>query len=53
MKQKQLDTQKLRQDGTGMWLLDGEIFIYWQDNPGVLWIQGTCEQFHCGRHSCF
>ncbi|KAJ7469650.1 ankyrin repeat-containing domain protein [Mycena latifolia] len=39
MKQKQLDTQKLRKDRTGLWLLEGETFIEWQDNPGSLWIE--------------
>ncbi|KAJ7445601.1 ankyrin repeat-containing domain protein [Mycena latifolia] len=40
MKRKQLETQKLRQEGTGLWLLEGDTFINWQDNPGSLWIQG-------------
>ncbi|KAJ7464497.1 hypothetical protein FB451DRAFT_440150 [Mycena latifolia] len=40
MKQKQLDTQNLRKEGTGLWLLDGDKFIEWQDHPGSLWIQG-------------
>ncbi|KAJ7212343.1 ankyrin repeat-containing domain protein [Mycena rebaudengoi] len=40
MKQKQHETQSLRKDGTGNWLLDGEKFINWQDNAGTLWIRG-------------
>ncbi|KAJ7445578.1 ankyrin repeat-containing domain protein [Mycena latifolia] len=40
MKRKQLETQKLRQEGTGFWLLEGDTFINWQDNSGSLWIQG-------------
>ncbi|KAJ7704827.1 ankyrin repeat-containing domain protein [Mycena rosella] len=40
MRQKQLDTQNLRQEGTGLWLLNGDKFIEWQDNPGALWICG-------------
>ncbi|KAJ7458853.1 ankyrin repeat-containing domain protein [Mycena latifolia] len=40
MKRKQLETHKLRQEGTGLWLLEGDTFINWQDNPGSLWIQG-------------
>ncbi|KAJ7768687.1 hypothetical protein DFH07DRAFT_954580 [Mycena maculata] len=40
MKQKQAETQKLRKEGTGRWLLDGEKFIEWQDNAGSLWIVG-------------
>ncbi|KAJ6570993.1 ankyrin repeat-containing domain protein [Mycena vulgaris] len=40
MKLKQFQTQKLRQEGTGLWLLDGAQFIEWQDHPGCLWIRG-------------
>ncbi|KAJ7187375.1 hypothetical protein C8R46DRAFT_1184977 [Mycena filopes] len=40
MLQKQYEMQKLRQDGTGLWFLDGHMFAVWQDNPGVLWIEG-------------
>ncbi|KAJ7445593.1 hypothetical protein FB451DRAFT_1412623 [Mycena latifolia] len=40
MKRKQLETQRLRKEGTGVWFLEGERFITWQDNPGSLWIQG-------------
>ncbi|KAJ7269747.1 ankyrin repeat-containing domain protein [Mycena rebaudengoi] len=41
MKQKQHDTQALRQEGTGKWFLEGDKFVYWQDHPGSLWIQGS------------
>ncbi|KAJ7269786.1 ankyrin repeat-containing domain protein [Mycena rebaudengoi] len=41
MAQKQHDTQALRQEGTGKWFLEGDKFIYWQDHPGSLWIQGS------------
>ncbi|KAJ7458879.1 hypothetical protein FB451DRAFT_576023 [Mycena latifolia] len=40
MKQKQLETQKLRKEGTGLWLLESTKFINWQDNSGTLWIRG-------------
>ncbi|KAJ6599684.1 ankyrin repeat-containing domain protein [Mycena vulgaris] len=40
MKIKQLETQRLRREGTGLWLLDGARFIEWQDHPGCLWIMG-------------
>ncbi|KAJ7769559.1 ankyrin repeat-containing domain protein [Mycena maculata] len=40
MAQKLYDTEKLRMQGTGLWFLEGEQFIEWQDNPGVLWIKG-------------
>ncbi|KAJ7445595.1 ankyrin repeat-containing domain protein [Mycena latifolia] len=40
MKQKQFDTQKLRKEGTGLWLLEGNSFMHWQDTPGSLWIRG-------------
>ncbi|KAJ6586270.1 ankyrin repeat-containing domain protein [Mycena vulgaris] len=40
MKQKQFETRKLRHEGTGHWLLEGDKFIQWQDNPGSLWIRG-------------
>ncbi|KAJ7187378.1 ankyrin repeat-containing domain protein, partial [Mycena filopes] len=41
MLQKQYEIQKLRQDGTGLWFLNGAMFTAWQDNPGVLWIEGA------------
>ncbi|KAJ7269695.1 hypothetical protein C8J57DRAFT_1227412 [Mycena rebaudengoi] len=41
MAQKQHDTQVLRQEGTGKWFLKGDKFVYWQDHPGSLWIQGS------------
>ncbi|KAJ7269760.1 ankyrin repeat-containing domain protein [Mycena rebaudengoi] len=41
MAQKQHDTQALRQEGTGKWFLEGDKFVYWQDHPGSLWIQGS------------
>ncbi|KAJ7269766.1 ankyrin repeat-containing domain protein [Mycena rebaudengoi] len=41
MAQKQHDTQALRQEGTGKWFLEGDEFVYWQDHPGLLWIQGS------------
>ncbi|KAJ6504048.1 hypothetical protein DFH09DRAFT_1201722, partial [Mycena vulgaris] len=40
MKQKQLETQELRHEGTGHWFLEGDKFIQWHDNPGSLWIRG-------------
>ncbi|KAF7349471.1 Ankyrin repeat protein [Mycena sanguinolenta] len=40
MKEKQHDVEQLRTDGTGQWFLEGEDFIDWEDNPGVLWIEG-------------
>ncbi|KAJ7663518.1 ankyrin repeat-containing domain protein [Mycena rosella] len=40
MKQKHNNTLQLRKDGTGLWLLEGAMFINWQDNPGSLWIMG-------------
>ncbi|KAJ7892161.1 hypothetical protein B0H13DRAFT_2529330 [Mycena leptocephala] len=40
MAQKQHDTQSLREKGTGAWFLEGDELIYWQDHPGLLWIQG-------------
>ncbi|KAJ7690388.1 hypothetical protein B0H17DRAFT_983179, partial [Mycena rosella] len=40
MKQKQLKTLQLRKDGTGLWLLEGDMLRSWQDNPGSLWITG-------------
>ncbi|KAJ7245625.1 hypothetical protein B0H12DRAFT_1220682 [Mycena haematopus] len=27
-------------EGTGEWLLNSDSFIEWEDNPGVLWIEG-------------
>ncbi|KAJ7445585.1 ankyrin repeat-containing domain protein [Mycena latifolia] len=41
MRRKQLEKQNLRMDGTGLWLLEGEKFLAWQDNPGSLWIRGA------------
>ncbi|KAJ7269755.1 ankyrin repeat-containing domain protein [Mycena rebaudengoi] len=41
MAQKQHDMQALRQEGTGKWFLEGDKFVYWQDHPGSLWIQGS------------
>ncbi|KAJ7669088.1 ankyrin repeat-containing domain protein [Mycena rosella] len=38
MKQKHLETLRLRKDGTGLWLLEGDTLMHWQDNPGPLWI---------------
>ncbi|KAJ7768560.1 hypothetical protein B0H14DRAFT_2968386 [Mycena olivaceomarginata] len=40
MKQKHHDTERLRADGTGAWLLAGDRFIEWQDNAGFLWLEG-------------
>ncbi|KAJ6488352.1 hypothetical protein DFH09DRAFT_1003879 [Mycena vulgaris] len=40
VKQRQVDTEQLRTEGTGLWLLTGDEFIEWQDNPGLLWISG-------------
>ncbi|KAJ7263920.1 ankyrin repeat-containing domain protein [Mycena rebaudengoi] len=41
MRQKQHETQKVRKEGTGRWFMEGNVFIEWQDNPGLLWIQGA------------
>ncbi|KAF7351466.1 Ankyrin repeat protein [Mycena sanguinolenta] len=41
MRQKQHETQKLRREGTGRWFLEGNAFVEWEDNPGLLWIQGA------------
>lgn len=43
MTQKQHDTEKLRKEGTGRWFLESDKFIEWQDNPGLLWIEGPCK----------
>ncbi|KAJ6503031.1 ankyrin repeat-containing domain protein [Mycena vulgaris] len=40
MTEKHNNTEKRRKDGTGRWFLEGKEFIEWQDNPGVLWIEG-------------
>ncbi|KAF7349466.1 HET-domain-containing protein [Mycena sanguinolenta] len=40
MRQKQRDMEKARADGTGRWLLENDIFVEWEDNSGVLWIEG-------------
>ncbi|KAJ7092512.1 ankyrin repeat-containing domain protein [Mycena crocata] len=40
MARKQHDTQSLRKEGTGEWLVNSEQFIHWQDNASSLWIQG-------------
>ncbi|KAJ7788200.1 hypothetical protein B0H14DRAFT_3577622 [Mycena olivaceomarginata] len=42
MKQKHSDSEKLRTKGTGLWLLEGDEFINWQDNAGFLWLEGPC-----------
>ncbi|KAF7349468.1 Zinc finger, ZZ-type [Mycena sanguinolenta] len=39
-RQKHRDTEELRADGTGRWLLENDTFIDWEDNSGVLWIEG-------------
>ncbi|KAF8189436.1 hypothetical protein K438DRAFT_1832586 [Mycena galopus ATCC 62051] len=41
MTEKQHETEKLRMKGTGQWLFKSNSFIEWEDNPGVLWIEGT------------
>ncbi|KAF7349474.1 HET-domain-containing protein [Mycena sanguinolenta] len=40
MKDKHHAMEKLRADGTGRWLLENDIFVEWEDNSGVLWIEG-------------
>ncbi|KAJ6579745.1 ankyrin repeat-containing domain protein [Mycena vulgaris] len=40
MTRKHNNTEKCRKDGTGRWFLEGKELIEWQDNPGVLWIEG-------------
>ncbi|KAJ7761728.1 hypothetical protein B0H16DRAFT_1719365 [Mycena metata] len=42
MRQKQHDTEKLQMQGTGQWFLESAQFMEWQENPGVLWIEGIC-----------
>lgn len=47
MTQKHHDTEKLRKDGTGRWFFEGDNFIAWEDNVGLLWIEGLCKPtFH-------
>ncbi|KAF8184506.1 ankyrin repeat-containing domain protein [Mycena galopus ATCC 62051] len=41
MKRKQHDTEKLHMKGTGRWLLESDKFIEWEENGGVLWIEGS------------
>ncbi|KAF8146690.1 ankyrin repeat-containing domain protein [Mycena galopus ATCC 62051] len=41
MTTKQHETEKLQMEGTGQWLLEGDTFINWEDNAGVLWIEGS------------
>ena len=43
MKQKQHDTEQLRMEGTGQWFVESDEFIEWEDNAGVLWIEGSCK----------
>ncbi|KAJ6503998.1 hypothetical protein C8R45DRAFT_575510 [Mycena sanguinolenta] len=40
MTQKQHETEQLRTKGTGQWFLEDKRFIEWEDNPGVLWVEG-------------
>ncbi|KAF7349479.1 ANK-REP-REGION domain-containing protein [Mycena sanguinolenta] len=40
MQQKQHDTEQLHSDGTGQWFLENDKFIEWEDNPGILWVEG-------------
>ncbi|KAJ6592306.1 hypothetical protein DFH09DRAFT_1415332 [Mycena vulgaris] len=40
MTKKQHATAELRKDGTGLWFLEGDKFIEWHNNPGLLWIEG-------------
>ncbi|KAJ6538322.1 ankyrin repeat-containing domain protein [Mycena vulgaris] len=40
MTRKHNNTEKRRKDGTGRWFLEGKEFIEWQDNGGVLWVEG-------------
>ncbi|KAF8184630.1 hypothetical protein K438DRAFT_1837602 [Mycena galopus ATCC 62051] len=40
MKQKQHETEKIRKEGTGLWFIESETFIEWQDKPGSLWVEG-------------
>ncbi|KAF8143052.1 ankyrin repeat-containing domain protein [Mycena galopus ATCC 62051] len=41
MKRKQHDTEKLHMEGTARWLLESDKFIEWEENGGVLWIEGS------------
>ncbi|KAJ6592296.1 ankyrin repeat-containing domain protein [Mycena vulgaris] len=40
MTKKHHATAQLRKDGTGLWFLEGDKFIEWYNNPGLLWIEG-------------
>ncbi|KAF8193068.1 hypothetical protein K438DRAFT_1674666, partial [Mycena galopus ATCC 62051] len=41
MTEKQHETEKLRMEGTCQWFLEGNKFVEWEDNAGILWIQGS------------
>ncbi|KAF8146678.1 ankyrin repeat-containing domain protein [Mycena galopus ATCC 62051] len=41
MTAKQHETEKLQMEGTGQWLLASDAFVDWEDNAGVLWIEGS------------
>ncbi|KAF8146704.1 hypothetical protein K438DRAFT_1868953 [Mycena galopus ATCC 62051] len=41
MQQKQHDTEQLHMDGTCQWFLESNEFINWEENGGVLWIEGS------------
>jgi hypothetical protein len=43
MTEKHHKTQKLRMEGTGEWFLGGNKFLKWEENEGVLWIEGPCK----------
>ncbi|KAF7345235.1 HET-domain-containing protein [Mycena sanguinolenta] len=40
MTQKQKEMETLHIEGTGKWFLDGDAFAEWEEEAGVLWIQG-------------
>ncbi|KAF7341135.1 Ankyrin repeat protein [Mycena venus] len=40
MKQMQRDTEKLRTEGTGQWFFEDRRYIEWENNAGILWIEG-------------
>ncbi|KAF7361006.1 putative Ankyrin repeat and socs box protein [Mycena sanguinolenta] len=40
MRQKQHDIEALHMEGTSQWFFDSKEFTEWEDNAGVLWIEG-------------
>lgn len=46
MMQMQHDTEKLRTEGTGQWFFQDQRFIEWENNAGILWVEGPCKSFN-------